>query len=75
MNEKAVELPRELPRSGFARVDQVLSAVPVGKSTLWSAEWRKKSGFPDPVKLSENVTAWNCEKVWAWLERTEKEAA
>lgn len=65
----------ELPRTGYARADKVLGAVPVGRSTLWSPEWRKRVGFPEPEKLSERVTAWNCSKVWAWLEASERKAA
>jgi len=32
--------------------------------------WRKvKAGtFPKPVKLGQNMTAWRCEEVQAWME-------
>jgi predicted DNA-binding transcriptional regulator AlpA len=62
----------ELPRHGYAREPAVLRVVPFSRSTLWS---KAKSGaFPKPVKLSERVTAWRCEDVWAWMDHKQAKA-
>ena len=65
----------ELPRCGFAREPQVLRVVPVGRSTLWDRNWRKRNGFPDPVRLSARVSAWDCARIHKWLENQSKAAA
>lgn len=55
------------PTSGFLRQPQVLLLVPISKSTLWRRV-RDKT-FPVPVKLSERITVWRAEDVWAWIDR------
>lgn len=57
--------PVSLPETGFLRQTQVLSFVPISKSTLWR---RVVAGtFPAPVKLSVNVTAWRAEDLRRWI--------
>lgn len=57
--------PASLPETGFLRQPQVLSFVPISKSTLWR---RVVAGtFPAPVKLSVNVTAWRAEDLRRWI--------
>jgi predicted DNA-binding transcriptional regulator AlpA len=59
-------IPNTLPETGFLRQSQVLSFIPISKSTLWR---RVAAGsFPTPVKLSERVTAWRAEDVRIWIE-------
>jgi len=54
-----------LPETGFLRQQQVLSFIPISKSTLWR---RVLAGtFPAPVKLSQRVTAWRAEDVRHWI--------
>ena len=65
----------ELPRSGFARERQVLRVIPIGRSTLWDRKWRERNGFPDPVRLSARVSAWDCAHIHLWLENQAKAAA
>ena len=41
----------------------------VSASTVWA--WVKqsdKTGFPKPIKLSENCTAWNAAEIEAWAQ-------
>lgn len=41
----------------------------VSASTIWS--WVKhsdKTGFPKPIKLSENCTAWNAADIEVWAQ-------
>lgn len=55
------------PAAGFLRQPQVLTFIPISKSTLWR---RVSAGtFPAPVKLSPRVTAWRVEDVKHWIEQ------
>ncbi|WP_048306173.1 AlpA family transcriptional regulator [Halomonas sp. PR-M31] len=59
----------ENPRS-FLTARQVADRYGVGIATIW--RWaRTRRGFPQPLKLGENVTRWRL----ADLERWEVEAA
>lgn len=56
-----------LPETGFLRLTQLLTFIPVSKSTLWR---RIKDGsFPAPIKLSERVTVWRVEDVRRWIQK------
>jgi len=61
--------PATLPESGYIRVNELIKLIPFSASTVWR---KAKSGsFPKPIKLSEQITAWRCEDVRAWMENTE----
>jgi len=49
------------------RQPQVLSFVPISKSTLWRRVHART--FPEPVKLSERVTVWRAEDIRRWIEQ------
>jgi len=53
--------------TGFLRQPQVLSFVPISKSTLWRRVHART--FPEPVKLSERVTVWRAEDIRRWIEQ------
>lgn len=55
-----------LPSIGFLRQPQVLDLIPISKSTLWRCIQART--FPQPVKLSQRVTAWRAEDVRKWIE-------
>lgn len=57
----------ELPTTGFLRQVQVLRFVPISKSTLWRQV--QAGTFPQPVKLSERVTAWRAEDLRRWIDQ------
>ncbi len=40
--------------------------VPVSPATLW--RWVKSGKFPQPIRLSDRVTAWEASKVNAWIQ-------
>lgn len=46
--------------------------IPVSPATLW--RWVKAGKFPEPIRLSERVTAWEASKVSAWIEAQASEA-
>jgi len=55
-----------LPVVGFVRQAALLPLLGFSGTTLWR---RVKNGtFPQPVKLSERVTAWRAEEVRAWMD-------
>ena len=57
----------ELPDSAFVRLKQLLSTsvVPFSAATAWR---RVRAGtFPQPVRVSPQVTAWRVGEVRQWL--------
>jgi len=58
---------RQLPDTGFLRQPQVLTFVPISKSTLWRRVQART--FPVPLKLSERVTVWRAEDIRHWIEK------
>ena len=67
-------MQQNFPQVGFVRLPQILSVIPVSRST-----WLRgvKSGkYPEPVKLGERTTAWRVEdilKLIDSLSRNERE--
>lgn len=64
-------MPIQLPDTGFVRLPQILSAIPVSRSTWWA--WTKSGKAPSPVKLGANTTAWKAEDIRALIERLAKD--
>jgi predicted DNA-binding transcriptional regulator AlpA len=56
---------QDVPETGFLRLPQVLSIIPVGKTSWWKGV--KSGRFPKPVKLSERCTAWRAEDIHALI--------
>jgi len=52
---------QDIPETGFLRLPQVLSIIPLGKTSWWKGV--KSGRFPQPVKLSERCTAWRAEDI------------
>jgi len=51
---------------GFIRQKSLIEKLGFSAPTLWR---KVKAGtFPKPVKLGQNMTAWRCEEVQAWME-------
>ena len=50
-----------IPDTGFGRLSQVLSVIPIGKTCWW--EGVKSGRFPKPIKLTERCTAWKAEDI------------
>jgi prophage regulatory protein len=59
---------RALPETGLLRVKEVLSYVPISRSTLWL--WVRSGRFPQPIKLSERVTCWRASDIRQLIEGT-----
>ena len=61
-----------LPAVGFVRQATILPVLGFSASTLWRRV--KQSFFPQPIKLSERVTAWRAEDIHAWIDAQGKAA-
>jgi predicted DNA-binding transcriptional regulator AlpA len=55
----------EIPETGFVRLSQVLSVIPLGKTSWW--EGVKSGRFPKPIKLYGRCTAWRAEDIRALI--------
>jgi prophage regulatory protein len=55
----------DIPETGFLRLPQVLSLIPLGKTCWW--EGVKSGRFPKPIKLSARCTAWRAEDIQALI--------
>lgn len=52
---------QSIPTEGFVRLSQILSVIPISRST-----WLRgvKSGkYPEPVRLTERTRAWRVEDI------------
>lgn len=58
-------MQNELPQTGFVRLPQVLTHIPVSRSTWWAGV--KSGKYPAPIKLGENITAWKAEDIHALI--------
>jgi predicted DNA-binding transcriptional regulator AlpA len=64
-------MPTNMFENALLRLPQVLSLVPVSRSTWWAG--CKSGRFPKPVKLGPRTTAWRAADIAALLESlTEK---
>ena len=52
---------QDIPETGFLRLPQVLSVIPIGRTCWW--EGVKSGRFPKPVKLAARCTAWRAEDI------------
>ncbi len=63
-------LPQQVetfPEIGFLRLNQVLTYIPVSKSTWWAGV--KSGRYPQPVRtLGARITAWRVEDIRALIE-------
>jgi predicted DNA-binding transcriptional regulator AlpA len=57
----ALQTIEPLPETGFVRLSQILTMIPLGKTSWWKGV--KSGRFPKPVKLSERCTAWRAEDI------------
>ena len=56
----------DIPETGFLRLSQVLTVIPLGKTSWW--EGVKSGRFPKPIKLSARCTAWRAEDIHKLIE-------
>lgn len=56
-----------IPQTGFAKIPQILSVIPVSRSTWWAGV--KTGRFPAAIKLGENTTVWKAEDIHALIKQ------
>lgn len=56
-----------IPTTGFLRLPQVLTLIPISKSAWWAGV--KEGRFPAGVKLGARTTAWRAEDIAALMAR------
>ncbi len=61
-----------IPETGFLRLHQIQSVIPIGKTCWW--EGVKSGRFPKPVKLSRRCTAWRAEDIHALIKQLSDQA-
>ena len=62
-----------LPKGALLRLPQVLTLIPIGRSTWWS--WIKEKKAPAGLKLGPRITAWRVEDICALIDRLGNEAS
>jgi len=72
MSKYSAQQQIALPTKGFVRQATILPVLGFSASTLWRRV--KQSSFPQPIKLSERVTAWRAEDIHAWIDAQGKAA-
>jgi predicted DNA-binding transcriptional regulator AlpA len=65
MGEEREFMLHTIPETGFVRLSQILTVIPLGKTCWW--EGVKSGRFPKPVKLSARCTAWKAEDIRALI--------
>jgi len=56
---------QNLPKTGFVRIKQILSVIPVGASTWWTGVASGK--YPKGIKLGARTTVWRAEDIHALI--------
>ncbi len=56
-----------IPETGFVRLAQILTVIPVGKTCWW--EGVRSGRYPKPVKLSPRCTAWRAQDIHILIEQ------
>lgn len=59
----------QLPEAGFVRLPTVLSVFPVSRATWYNGI--KDGKYPQPVKLSERISAWRTSDIRRLIGETE----
>jgi prophage regulatory protein len=65
----AMNQPRPtLPETGFVRLPQVLSLIPISRSAWWAGI--REGKFPQGIKLGNKTTVWRAEDIRNLIERS-----
>ena len=57
-----------LPETGFARLPQILSLIPISRSAWWAGI--REGKFPQGIKLGSKTTVWRAEDIRHLIERS-----
>ena len=57
-----------LPETGFVRLPQILSLIPISRSAWWAGI--REGKFPQGIKLGSKTTVWRAEDSRNLIERS-----
>lgn len=57
-----------LPETGFVRLPQILSLIPISRSAWWAGI--REGKFPQGIKLGSKTTVWRAEDIRHLIERS-----
>ena len=57
-----------LPETGFVRLPQILSLIPISRSAWWAGI--REGKFPQGIKLGSKTTVWRAEDMRHLIERS-----
>lgn len=57
-----------LPETGFVRLPQILSLIPISRSAWWAGI--REGRFPQGIKLGSKTTVWRAEDIRNLIERS-----
>ena len=57
-----------LPETGFVRLPQILSLIPISRSAWWAGI--REGTFPQGIKLGSKTTVWRAEDIRNLIERS-----
>ena len=57
-----------LPETGFVRLPQILSLIPISRSAWWAGI--REGKFPQVIKLGSKTTVWRAEDIRNLIERS-----
>ena len=57
-----------LPETGFVRLPQILSLIPISRSAWWTGI--REGKFPQGIKLGSKTTVWRAEDIRNLIERS-----
>ena len=57
-----------LPETGFVRLPQILSLIPISRSAWWAGI--RDGKFPQGIKLGSKTTVWRAEDIRHLIERS-----
>ena len=57
-----------LPETGFVRLPQSLSLIPISRSAWWAGI--REGKFPQGIKLGSKTTVWRAEDIRNLIERS-----
>ena len=56
------------PETGFVRLPQILSLIPISRSAWWAGI--REGKFPQGIKLGSKTTVWRAEDIRNLIERS-----
>lgn len=66
-----LERYQESKIGGYLRLPQVLTLIPIGRSTWWA--WVASQKAPQPVKLGPRTTVWRAEDIRLFIQELDKQ--